>query len=1010
MSEVMNETDASIARVEVPIPVRRDAASQLHGALIELEKYKVGALHALCEQELDRRDVMITNEAAVRRTVHVDYMTRKRLILSDRATMEAEQRADNATKLQSRATVACEEMELTVSRLKADLASTSKKRNELTAESVGLRSEVSSNRDRLQDLESILSTCRDDEAAHLRKIQSLEMELTREKKHTKETHQQLSDLTNDCNQLREAESTLRQKQQIAETRHATELHNATLRLDTMTQQLQQLESSDTTRHNEFLTAKQSAHSTQLEFDLLKRETLEEKHDLQNQIKKLEVDLRISRDHNNFLQKELHNNTIQAILDEEQVFRERTSRVEVEQRYSLSMRCYYTTTRLFQDTDTSISTTMNAVTKSSHDLSELQVAAERIINSQAERDTAVVALRREGEATLDQLTAVLKKKDAALRQITGLLKVQTALQEEVQNLEFSLGQVAGERDTALQLTASTQKDEAREIATEITNLRKILHNSQLKTHEQQHEMALMRKDVEKKNIELTIMSQRCKAALREASHLRKKKQANDRLTNRSVSQQSVGTLTTATTVRKRSQSPVSTSVASTSTSIRRHTESPTPERSPARRSNKKIIRRTISPGGQHPPPSLSLFTEDGSSRIQYLRSLLSDKDSQLRDVRSNLQFSEQQKYSLQEQLSLQISKAASHSPEVEAVSTGVITSPALLLSTPKSGPDVDSLLREKDRLLQQMDMQVTELTTELETIQLTHAELVTAYDVSNERIAEFKKTQETLLHENIKLSEEVVASHGRSSNAVAEIKEILSERTAEKERYNQLLHGVQQKASNATVATAEQLCQLQKANKELTEKLLSLTQQLASSQPLTKPNTLDKDIQTDTTPIERSERSDNNVPFQERVIIKELTNTDQEVLSKAYQSGYDACKIEMSELSNKYEKLIKDRQVRLQRERISERRNASTEYQLNEEIEQLRQQLAKSKQTHLKEVTELRANAERLTARADTRLSKIKELQFHLREFRSLPEPESIVTESSHPHSKRKCPTCGRFAK
>ncbi|KAJ9469228.1 hypothetical protein DIPPA_02306 [Diplonema papillatum] len=117
---------------------------------------------------------------------------------------------------------------------------------------------------------------------------------------------------------------------------------------------------------------------------------------------------------------------------------------------------------------------------------------------------------------------------------------------------------------------------------------------------------------------------------------------------------------------------------------------------------------------------------------------------------------------------------------------------------------------------------------------------------------------------------------------------------------------------------------------------------------------------------------------------------------AYQRGYHDGLVEGSkEAHAKFEKKVKDKNVAVQRERITSRRVLSEQALMREELVQAQEELAEARRVHMREVTELRGNAERLTARADSRLIKIKELQSQLRQ--ATPphhhrDPEPIVTD------------------
>ena len=94
------------------------------------------------------------------------------------------------------------------------------------------------------------------------------------------------------------------------------------------------------------------------------------------------------------------------------------------------------------------------------------------------------------------------------------------------------------------------------------------------------------------------------------------------------------------------------------------------------------------------------------------------------------------------------------------------------------------------------------------------------------------------------------------------------------------------------------------------------------------------------------------------------------------------------------RLVRDAKEWSKRERLSEKGHAREVTTLQEELDAAVAALMQTRQAHIKEVAELRLNAERLSARADARQAKVRELQALLRGSKAAGEPESIVLEES----------------
>eukprot|EP01061_Rhynchopus_euleeides_P042440 TRINITY_DN74045_c0_g1_i1.p2 TRINITY_DN74045_c0_g1~~TRINITY_DN74045_c0_g1_i1.p2 ORF type:complete len:134 (+),score=51.27 TRINITY_DN74045_c0_g1_i1:56-403(+) len=104
---------------------------------------------------------------------------------------------------------------------------------------------------------------------------------------------------------------------------------------------------------------------------------------------------------------------------------------------------------------------------------------------------------------------------------------------------------------------------------------------------------------------------------------------------------------------------------------------------------------------------------------------------------------------------------------------------------------------------------------------------------------------------------------------------------------------------------------------------------------------------------------------------------------------------MADREARCERILKDAKTRMQRERAAEAKYHNEIADLQCEIDDLKEGLKQARTGHMREVAELRLNAERLSARADSRQAKVRELQLQLREsHHQHQEPESIVLEDT----------------
>ena len=343
-------------------------------------------------------------------------------------------------------------------------------------------------------------------------------------------------------------------------------------------------------------------------------------------------------------------------------------------------------------------------------------------------------------------------------------------------------------------------------------------------------------------------------------------------------------------------------------------------------------------------------------------------------------------------------------------------------------------------------ELEEMRTEVLTLRETARIMAKKQQYYENRVNELKDDREKSILHNEELERQLREAHQCAANAALEINSIVVERGLEKERYSSIITQLESRVQNSSqnisiqsvdasridplsprCASCDTLhtdlqqksdtiralqanidhlqSQLRSARYRASQSkaAASSAEERAKAMDIAYQRALQKETTTTTTSTATeasATRSPRLSPLRPQHIDR-ATSPPASVVSPGRREEFEAkqrgikedtereLRTEMAEREARCERILKDAKARMHRERHVDTKHHNEVADLQLEIDNAHATLKQVRAVHMREVAELRLNAERLSARADSRQGKIRELQQQLRDTQ---EPESIVLE------------------